>query len=113
MDDPQIVIYVAVDSPQNDVQYGGTVVAPVVRKCYEDILPYLGVEKVDEQLPKKTTWLDPIEITVPNLIGKQKSECVMEGLTIEFVNEGDVVIDQLPKAGEVLSEGGKVLITLG
>lgn len=113
MDDPQIVIYVAADSPQNDVQYGGTVVAPVVRKCYEDILPYLNVEKVEEQLPKKTTWLDPIEIIVPDLIGKQKNECKMEGLTFEFVNEGEVVIDQLPKAGEVLLEGGKVMITLG
>lgn len=113
MDDPQIVIYVAADSPQNDVQYGGTVVAPVVRKCYEDILPYLNVEKVEEQLPKKTTWLDPIEIIVPNLIGKNKNECKMEGLTFEFVNEGETVIDQLPKAGEVLLEGGKVMITLG
>lgn len=113
MDDPQIVIYVAADSPQNDVQYGGTVVAPVVRKCYEDILPYLNVEKVDEQIPKKTTWLDPIEIIVPDLIGKNKNECKMEGLTFEFVNEGEIVIDQLPKAGEVLLEGGKVMITLG
>lgn len=113
MDDPQIVIYVAADSPQNDVQYGGTVVAPVVRKCYEDILPYLNVEKVEEQLPKKTTWLDPIEIIVPNLIGKNKNECKMEGLTFEFVNEGETVIDQLPKAGEVLLEGGRVMITLG
>lgn len=113
MDDPQIVIYVAADSPQNDVQYGGTVVAPVVRKCYEDILPYLNVEKVEEQLPKKTTWLDPIEFIVPNLIGKNKNECKMEGLTFEFVNEGETVIDQLPKAGEVLLEGGKVMITLG
>lgn len=113
MDDPQIVIYVAADSPQNDVQYGGTVVAPVVRKCYEDILPYLNVEKVEEQLPKKTTWLDPIEIIVPDLIGKNKNECKMEGLTFEFVNEGEKVIDQLPKAGEVLLEGGKVMITLG
>lgn len=113
MDDPQIVIYVAADSPQNDVQYGGTVVAPVVRKCYEDILPYLNVEKVDEQIPKKTTWLDPIEIIVPDLIGKSKNECKMEGLSFEFVNEGEIVIDQLPKAGEVLLEGGKVMITLG
>ena len=71
------------------------------------------MEKVEEQLPKKKTWLDPIEIIVPDLIGKQKNECKMEGLTFEFVNEGEVVIDQLPKAGEVLLEGGKVMITLG
>lgn len=113
INDPQIVIYVAADSPQNDVQYGGTVVAPVVRKCYEDILPYLNVEKVEEQIPKKKTWLDPIDVIVPNFIGKSKSECKMEGITFEFVNEGEIVIDQLPKPGSVFQNQGKVMITLG
>lgn len=113
MDDPQIVIYVAADSPQNDVQYGGTVVAPVVRNCYEDILPYLNVEKVEEQIPKKKTWLDPVDLIVPNFVGKTKNECKMEGITFEFVNEGEIVIDQLPKPGTVFQNEGKVMITLG
>lgn len=113
INDPQIVIYVAADSPQNDVQYGGTVVAPVVRKCYEDILPYLNIEKVEEQIPKKKAWLDPIDVIVPNFIGKSKSECKMEGITFEFVNEGEIVIDQLPKPGSVFQNQGKVMITLG
>ena len=113
INDPQIVIYVAADSPQNDVQYGGTVVAPVVRKCYEDILPYLNVAKIEEQIPKKKMWLDPVDIVVPNFIGKTKKECKMEGITFEFVNEGEVVIDQLPKAGAIFENEGKVLITLG
>ena len=51
---PRIVLYVAVDAPQNDVQYGGTVVAPVVKAMYEDILAYMDVEKSEEQLEKET-----------------------------------------------------------
>ena len=49
MEDPRIVLYVAVDAPQNDVQYGGTVVAPVVKAMYEDILAYMDVEKSEAQ----------------------------------------------------------------
>ena len=38
---------------------------------------------------------------------------MQEGLLFEFIGEGDVIIDQLPQAGAVLDEGGKVWITLG
>ena len=113
IDDPKIVIFVAVDSPQNDVQYGGTVVAPVVRNMYEDILNYLKVEKVSEQLPKKTTWLDPIMIEVPSFIGLSQEECVFQGLIMEFVGEGNTVLEQYPQAGTVVNEGGKVMVILG
>ncbi|MDE6195499.1 MAG: PASTA domain-containing protein, partial [Erysipelotrichaceae bacterium] len=113
MDDPQIVLYIAADSPQNDVQYGGTVIAPVVKACYEDILPYLNVKKVEEQIPKKTTWLDPKTIQVNNFIGLTVDEVKQEGLIFEFIGEGDQVVDQMPEANTVLNEGGKVWIYLG
>ncbi|MDE6475943.1 MAG: PASTA domain-containing protein [Erysipelotrichaceae bacterium] len=113
MDDPQIVLYIAADSPQNDVQYGGTVVAPVVRACYEDILPYLNVKKAEEQIPKKTTWLDPKTVRVNDFVGLSMEEVKQEGLTFEFIGEGDQVVDQMPEANTVLNEGGKVWIYLG
>lgn len=112
IDDPQIVLFVAADSPKNDVQYGGTVVAPVVKAAYEDILNYLNVEKVDVQIPKKTTWLDPKVIEVPDLIGKTRKECKIEGLEIEFNGDGDRVVDQYPQAKTKLNENGKVLVIL-
>ncbi|MDQ6993100.1 MAG: penicillin-binding protein 2 [Mariprofundus sp.] len=42
IDDPQLVIVVVVDEPQNSI-YGGTVAAPVFRHIAESVLPYLGV----------------------------------------------------------------------
>lgn len=33
INDPKIVLYVAMDNPKNCVQYGGTTVAPIARKC--------------------------------------------------------------------------------
>ena len=35
---------VLIDEPQG-VYYGGTVAAPVIRDIFENILPYLGVER--------------------------------------------------------------------
>ena len=37
IDDPKIVLYVAMDNPKNCVQYGGTTVAPIARKMLVDI----------------------------------------------------------------------------
>lgn len=113
MEDPQIVLYVAVDAPQNDVQYGGTVVAPVVKAMYEDILPYLGIEKTDEQLPKKLVWPETEAIVAEDFIGKKRSEVQQEGVIFEFFGEGDMVIDQLPRGGVTLNESGRVWIYLG
>lgn len=114
MDDPQIVLYIAVDSPENDIQYGGTVVAPVAKACYEDILPYLKVEKTDDQLEKKLVWPETENIKVQNFVGKTKKEVQQEGITFTFVGKGDYVIQQLPTEGTVFTqEGGEVWIYLG
>ena len=113
MEDPQIVLYIAADAPKNDILYGGTVIGPIIKNCMADILPYLEVEKTEDQLPKKYVWGDVNRITVDDFIGKSKKEVSQEGLLFEFSGEGDTVIDQLPEAGTVLDEGGKVWITLG
>lgn len=112
MDDPKIAIYVACDSPQNDIQYGGTVAAPVVRSMYEDILPYLNVSKVSKQLPKKTTWLDPVMVQVNQFVGLDKNECKQDKITFEYIGEGNKVIEQYPSAGSSIEENGKVVLVL-
>ena len=114
MDDPQIVLYIAADSPQNDVLYGGTVIAPIAKSCYEDILPYLGVEKTKNQIPKKLVWPETENIKVENFVGKKKKEVQQEGVTFTFIGEGDYVIEQMPEEGTMFSsEGGEVWIYLG
>lgn len=113
MEDPRIVLYVAVDAPQNDVQYGGTVVAPVVKAMYEDILAYMDVEKSEEQLEKKLVWPETEAIVVEDFIGRDKADVRQEGVRFTFIGEGDTVIDQLPAGGTTLSEEGRVWIYLG
>ncbi len=43
-DDPQVLGMCVIYNPQG-VYYGGTIAAPVIGKIFENILPYLGIEK--------------------------------------------------------------------
>lgn len=44
--DPQVIGLVVIDNPQG-IYYGGTVAAPVLKEIFENALPYLGIEKME------------------------------------------------------------------
>lgn len=48
-DDPQVLAMVIIHHPKG-IYYGGTIAAPVIRTLFENILPYLGIEKTGESL---------------------------------------------------------------
>ncbi len=48
-DDPQVLALVVIHNPKG-IYYGGTIAAPVIRTVFENILPYLGIEKTGESL---------------------------------------------------------------
>lgn len=48
-DNPQVLAMVVIHDPQG-IYYGGTIAAPVVKDIFENILPYLGIEKTAESL---------------------------------------------------------------
>ncbi len=113
IDDPKIVLYVAMDNPKNCVQYGGTTVAPIARKMLVDILPSMGVKKVASQRQKAYTFMDTKSVKIENYIGKSKKEVSNPELKFKFIGEGDKVIDQLPRVGEYVEAGSTVVIMLG
>lgn len=43
-EDPQVLGMCVIYDPQG-IYYGGTIAAPVVREIFDDVLPYLGIEK--------------------------------------------------------------------
>ncbi len=45
-ENPQVLGIVVIRNPQG-VYYGGTIAAPVLRKIFDNVLPYLGIEKAD------------------------------------------------------------------
>jgi len=114
MDDPQIIIYVAVDNAQDTIQYGGIVAAPIARNILREALPYLGVEPRSEQIDKSYIWGDVRYVVVPDYNGMQKSDINMyTTYQIEFLGQGSVVIDQQPEAGAKIAEDGRIRLYLG
>lgn len=113
IDDPEIVLYVAMDNPKNCVQYGGTTVAPIARNMLVDILPALGVKQVTSQREKVKTWMDTDTYVVEDYVGKTKKEVRSAHFKFTFIGEGNTVLDQLPKAGEKIDEGSTIMIQLG
>ncbi len=51
-DDPQILGIVIIHDPKG-VYYGGTIAAPVLRDIYDNVLPYLGIEKTEAMVYTK------------------------------------------------------------
>ncbi|MCM3054959.1 MULTISPECIES: stage V sporulation protein D [Bacillaceae] len=113
-DDPQIVVYVAVDNPKNAIQFGGQVAAPIVGNIIEDSMRVLGVEQRKNQLEKKVTWLDTPMIEVPNLIGLEKNKIVNQlfNLKLDISGEGEKIVKQAPEPGTKVEEGSTIRIYL-
>lgn len=114
-DDPQLVVYVAVDNPKGTVQFGGTVAAPITGTIIGDSLRALDVEKRDNQIEKEMSWNDVPLIEVPDLTGKTKNEIRQSyyNFSIDVTGSGNKVIQQAPEPGVKLEEGGTIRIYLG
>ncbi|WP_138751922.1 stage V sporulation protein D [Paenibacillus sinopodophylli] len=114
-DDPQIVIYVAVDNPQG-IQFGGVVAAPIVRNIMEDALAILEVPSREKQIDRVYKYGETPIVTVPNLIGKTVSD-LYEDLNMDFTlttaGSGKMVIRQAPAAGTRVDRGSTIRIYLG
>ncbi|MBR5613717.1 MAG: PASTA domain-containing protein [Clostridia bacterium] len=108
-DDPEIVCLVILDQPPvGAVYYGGLIAAPVVKSILEESLQYLGVE------PEYTQEeMEMIDITVPDVTGKTRKEAEAilkaEGVNITFRGQGDIILDQVPKAYSKLARNSKVV----
>ena len=81
-DDPELLVYVAVDSPKNASQFGGVIAAPIVGRIIEEVAPLAGVTKREGQIEKEYRWGDQMTHRVPDLTGMTKEEI---GNTIVYV----------------------------
>ena len=114
VDDPQIVLYIAMDNAKNAIQYGGTTVAPIARSMLLDILPALNIAKVDVQKPKAYAWTDIPLVEVEDYMGMLRKDVRSNGLVhLVYQGEGSYVIDQLPRPHEKIEQGKDVILILG
>ncbi|WP_379131532.1 stage V sporulation protein D [Paenibacillus sp. sgz500958] len=114
-DDPQIVVYTAVDNPKG-IQFGGVVAAPIVQNILEDSLHYLKVPERKDQLPKTYKLGELPIVTVPDLTGATVQD-IYEDMNMNFnlarSGSGDTVINQAPKPGARVEQGSTIRIYMG
>lgn len=114
-DDPEIVVYLAIDNPKDTLQFGGVVAAPIVGTIIGDSLRSMGVEQRENGLEKEYQWPDKPLVEVPDLEGltRQDLQKYMVNLSIEASGTGDYIIDQAPEAGVKIEEGSTVRLFFG
>lgn len=112
-DDPEVVVYVAVDNAKGVTQYGGTVAAPLAKNVMTSIIDILGIEKRTGSIEKEYTYLDKKYIEIPNVVGMElkESQKALKGFNIKIDGEGKVLY-QSPEAGTKIQEGETVRIYL-
>ena len=113
-DDPEIVVYVAVQNAKGVVQYGGTVAAPIARNIFLSAIDILNINSDTNGIPKEYTWLDQKYVTVPDVVGLSVDEAkkVLKGFKIEYSGTGENVIYQSPSGGMYAKENGTVVVML-
>ncbi|MDF2843323.1 MAG: putative rane protein, partial [Herbinix sp.] len=110
--DPQIMALVLIDEPTG-IYYGGTVAAPVIAELFDNVLPYLGIEKNFTEEEVKEFNIGSFE--VPDFVGKTKKE-VNELLKIydfgdlHALGEGDTVKEQFPLPGETVDKDTDIIL---
>lgn len=113
--DPEIIVYVAIDNPKSSLQFGSVIAAPIVGRIIEDAAPLYNIEKQKDQIERNYVWGDELTERTPNFIGMTKEEVIphLYPYKIEWHGEGDKVIQQVPAADSLILQSGSVHLYLG
>ncbi len=113
-DDPEIVVYVAIDNPKGVTQYGGVVSAPIAKSVLTSAIDILGIEPSKEGMAREYTWLDKKYLILPNVVGMSKKEATaaLKNFQIEYSGSGNTVVYQSPASGYYAPEGETIKLLL-
>lgn len=110
MNEPEIAIYVCLEKPHSLIQYGGTIVGPIVKNILKDVGNYLDIKKQDSDLEFEYTWMDVKSYKVDNYINMNIKNVKSKNFKFIIVGDGETVISQLPKEGEYIKDGSEVVL---
>lgn len=114
-DNPQIVIYVAIDNPKGITAYGGTVAAPIFRNIALDAIQALEIEESKNGINKEYRYFDTKYVTVPDVVGDtiKEAKSKLKDFTIEYSGTGDTIISTSPSAGSSVVINSSIRVMLG
>lgn len=113
-DDPQVIVYVAVDNAKGVSQYGGTVAAPIARNILVDSISALDIKKREGAGEKNYKVGEKHYKEVPSVVGMSVSDAkvLLKGFSLEFSGSGSIISYQSPSAGEKILEDDVVRLYL-
>lgn len=122
-DDPQVIVLIAYDHPQEDPNNpkrsttgvyisGGNMAAKKAGPLIADILDYMGVEKKYTEAESAA-----VDVSTPRVVGKTVDDAASalkdKNLKYRTVGEGDTVTSQIPAAASAVPGGSTVILYLG
>lgn len=113
-DNPQVVVYVAIDNAHNVTQYGGTASAPVAKNVMKSAIDIFDIKPSKEGMPKEYTWMDTKYVVLPNVEGLSLEEAKkkLKGFKITYSGTGNNIYHQSPEPGTYVKENGSVILML-
>ena len=109
-DNPEIIMLILVDEPKVASAFGSTVVGPIIKTVMKNCLQYMGVQP-EYTAEEKASIKKNVE--VPKITGLSltdaKKQLQKSGLSYSSDGTGKV-INQLPKAGELVDSDTNVII---
>lgn len=112
--DPEVVLYLAIDNPKNTALLSSYTTTPIARRILLDIIEALDIEKQADGMEKDLEWTDKITYLVPDVVGKNVKEAkkLLSNFTIEYTGTGETVVSQSPDANTKLEDQGTVRLLL-
>lgn len=112
VDNPQIMLYIAVDGATRGSQWGSQVSAPIFHRIMKDVLNYLGTPPREESVLPEGGIID-----VPDLVNLSFDEAGQlldnRGLLLKPIGEGDKIVNQTPKGGAQVPLHSRIIVYLG
>lgn len=112
---PKAIVYLAIDNPKKTALLSSYTTTPFVRKILLDMINIMDIKKQYGQIEKDYEWNDKKYYEVPNVVGMKKDEAkkYLSLFEVQFVGDGDIVLDQYPKANTRYYETGTIKLLMG
>lgn len=113
-DNPEIVVYVAVNNPKGVSQYGGTVSAPIARNVLMSAIELYDIEPDTEGMTKEYRWYENSYIKLPDVRGMNTKDAakLLKEFKIEYSGVGETVLYMSPEPNYYVKKGGTVKLML-
>ena len=112
--DPEAVLYLAIDNPKNTALLSSYTTTPIARRILLDIIAALDIKEQKAGMEKDLEWTDKIMYEVPNVVGKNVKDAkkFLSNFTVEYSGTGEKVVSQSPDANTKLEDRGTVRLLL-